>query len=75
MRECGDCGYPRHFVGDGSFTCDLCGRHNKPVKRLLEHPDVCGAGFIGTPCPGLDDYEGEGELPELEIFESYDSGE
>ena len=35
MRNCKHCDFPHHFIGDGSFRCDNCDKHNgsKPAQN------------------------------------------
>ena len=57
MRNCTHCDFPHHFVGDGSFQCDNCGKHNK-AKTMTEKLDEPFYKPIDGPLPGLDEIEG-----------------
>jgi transposase len=58
MRNCKHCDFPHHFVGDGSFQCDNCGKYNGAKTHLEGILEPQREYSDGSPLPGLDEVEG-----------------
>ena len=62
MRNCKHCDFPHHFVGDGSFRCDNCGRHNGAKTDLEGLWEPKREYSDGSTLPGLDEIENSTEI-------------